>query len=294
VTNLPRLVVKAMDDLAGRVRQIRELFGGGMYTLAAKESAILIEFALRELLRRHTGELQPRDRIRVNQAEIEIGKGEKGIEDMTMGQLAGVLRTSRFFDAWSKATGRDLSSIAMVNLKAVIDLRNRLIHDGKEAGRGEAEMLYNVLRTFLETFGILTLDEAGVPLPASRSRGIRFRSRERSAGGDLRVLGIVGATAVTVVLAGVLLVPGLRLQLAQWLRPSIPPATAAHAERDRQPAGKASFEGQALPSGFAQKKDLVILVDVGSLEPEQIEALQATVRALQAEAPQEAEVYGTD
>jgi hypothetical protein len=278
-----------MDDLAGRVRQIRELLGSEMHTLAAKESASLIEFALRELLRRHTAELEPRDRLKVNQAEIEIGKGDKAIDDMTMGQLAGVLRTSKFFDAWASATGRDLSSIAMVNLNAVIELRNRLVHDGREASRGEAEMLFNVLRTFLETFGILTLDEAGMPhrhRPSSRRA-----ARPSTGGGIARTLGIVGATAATVVVAGILLVPGLRVQVAEWLNPSSRIESSAQAERQESPGADTLQAGASLPAGFTNKKDLVILVDVGSLQPEQLDALKTTMEALQAQQPQEATVF---
>lgn len=278
-----------MDDLAGRVRQIRELLGSEMYTLAAKESASLIEFALRELLRRHTGELEPKDRLKVNQAEIEIGKGEKGIEDMTMGQLAGVLRTSKFFDAWSSATGRDLSGIAMVNLNAVIELRNRLVHEGKEASRGEAEMLFNVLRSYLETFGILTLDDAGMPNPRRPSR--RRSARPSTGGGIGRTLGIVGATAATVIVAGILLVPGVRVQLADWLNPSGKIESAAQGEGEEVSGAESVQTVDSLPAGFTNKKDLVILVDVGSLQPDQIDALKTTMEALQARQPQEATVF---
>lgn len=278
-----------MDDLAGRVRQIRELLGSEMHTLAAKESASLIEFALRELLRRHSGDLEPRDRLKVNQAEIEIGKGEKGIEDMTMGQLAGVLRTSKFFDAWASATGRDLSSIAMVNLNAVIELRNRLVHEGREASRGEAEMLFNVLRTFLETFGILTLDDAGMPPPGRPSR--RRTVGTPGGGGIQRTLGIVGATTVTVVIAGILLVPGLRVQLAEWLNPASRNTSVTRGERETVPGAPQPTTDQALPDGFTNKKEVIILVDVASLQPEQLDALKTTMEALQAQQPQEATVF---
>jgi hypothetical protein len=277
-----------MDDLAGRVRQIRELLGSEMYTLAAKESASLIEFALRELLRRHTSDLESKDRIRVNQAEIEIGKGEKGIEEMTMGQLAGVLRTSRFFEAWSGATGRDLSSISMINLKAVISLRNQLVHEGKEVGRGEAEMLFNVLRTFLETFGILTLDDAGAPASTRPAGGRRV---DRSGAGAMRTLAIVGATAITVTVAGFLLVPGLRVQLAEWLNPSGQIESVDQDESQEGPGAAHADGDRAQPAGFTNKQEMIILVDVASLQPEQLDALKKSVETLQARQAQEASVF---
>jgi TPR repeat protein len=147
-------------DVGKRLQQIATLLAQDMNTFAAKESCGLIEFSLREFIRRQTPRLKTPARLKVQQVELQVGKGQKGIEEFTMGQLVGVLRESKFFAAWHESTGRDIGALAMINLGEVVKLRNRLIHDSGEASRADAELLHNVLRTFLEAFGIMSLDEA--------------------------------------------------------------------------------------------------------------------------------------
>ena len=148
-----------MQNLNLRIKQIDTMLTHGLYTPAAKESLALIEYAMRRLLRLEVVRLEGKDRLKVNQAELQIGKGQKSIEDFTMGQLLGVIRTSRFFDAWTRSTGGSLGSVEMINLDAVVKLRNKLVHDGTDAERSDAELLQYVLRVFLETFGIMMLEE---------------------------------------------------------------------------------------------------------------------------------------
>jgi len=152
-----------MQDLGEQVQTISRMLGDGYFPQAAKECVTLIEHALRELLRRESARLAGRDRLKLNQAELQVGKGEKSLEEFGLGQLVGVLRTSGFLDAWSQATGRSLATVKMVNLDGLVELRNGIVHRNEQAGRSEAELLYNVLRTLLETFGILTLEEAPPP-----------------------------------------------------------------------------------------------------------------------------------
>ena len=158
-----------MQNLNSRVKQIGDMISHAYYTAAAKESLALIEYSMRELLRREVTRLASSDRLKVNKAELEIGKGMKGIDEFTMGQLLGVIRVSKFFDAWPKATGRSLGSVEMINLDAVVKLRNKLVHDSAEAERSDAELLLYVLRVFLETFGIMMLED-GDTRSASRTK----------------------------------------------------------------------------------------------------------------------------
>ncbi len=121
----------------------------------------LIEQALRQLFSRHLTRLDEKDRLRVQKAELEIGKGQKGAESFTMGQLVGVFRTSRFLDAWARVSGKDLGSIRLINFDELTTLRNAFIHGEREAAHSEAEFLFNCLHIIFETFGITNweLDE---------------------------------------------------------------------------------------------------------------------------------------
>ena len=149
-----------MKAWSTRVEEIEKLLDQEFFTPAAKECVAHIESVLRELLRHEVTRFDSKGRLKVSQAELEIGKGSKGIDEFTMGQLLGVIRTSRFFESWQRATGDDLGLVEMINLDGVVKLRNKLIHDSLEAERSDAELLLNVLRVFLGTFGILDAEDS--------------------------------------------------------------------------------------------------------------------------------------
>lgn len=155
-----------MMDFGQKMKLIQHNFDVGGYTIAAKECVGLIEQALRELFRRHVSHLDEKDRINVQKAELEIGKGEKGIEHFTMGQLVGLFRTSHFFDAWARASGKDLSSVRVINLDELTTLRNKFMHEGIDATRAEAEFLFDCLQIMLETFGIASLEDTEGTFPS--------------------------------------------------------------------------------------------------------------------------------
>lgn len=119
-----------------KIKLIQHNFEIGGYTIAAKECVGLIEHALRQLFRQHLTHLGEKDRLNVQKAESEIGKGEKGIEHFTMGQLVGIFRTSHFLDAWARASGKDLSSIRVINFddrkRAHSKWSPQKIYNGKE------------------------------------------------------------------------------------------------------------------------------------------------------------------
>ncbi len=141
-------------DVKRRMDLIRRNLEVEGYTIAAKECIGIIEAAFRLLFREQVMKLEEGDRIRVHKAEMNLGKGEKGFERFTLGQLIGVYRESKFLDAWSKASGRDVSGLRMINLDELNRLRNDLIHNGREASRTEAEFLLKAVEMILETFGL--------------------------------------------------------------------------------------------------------------------------------------------
>ena len=200
-----------MTEWRNRVDEVEKMLSQEFYTPAAKECVALIESVLRELLKNQVSRLDNKDRLNVNKAEIEIGKGSKGIDEFTMGQLLGVLRKSKFFDAWSRATGEDLGLVEMINLDSVVKLRNKLIHDGIEAERSDAELLLNALRVFIGTFGILDAedreqDEEPAPAVPSEAQPDRLDSEEKRSSSWQWLLGF-----------GLLLIVGLLVAFALGL-----------------------------------------------------------------------------
>ena len=119
--------------LEQKINLIKENLKVEGYAIAAKECVGIIEQVFRELLHQQLTQLKEKDRINFQKAELDIGKGKNGIESFTMGQLIGVLRISKFLDAWAHVSKKDLSSIRMINLDELNSLRNKLIHEGREA-----------------------------------------------------------------------------------------------------------------------------------------------------------------
>lgn len=157
-------------NFGSKVERIERLLDMGEHTIVAKECVSLIEQALRHLFSQALTQLDEKDRLKVQEAERDIGKGEKGIESFTMGQLVGVFRMSRFLDAWAGASGRDLTSIRVINLDELTTLRNTFIHGRTDATRSEAEFLFKCLHVILETFGIVSLEGTEGTFTSGRER----------------------------------------------------------------------------------------------------------------------------
>ncbi len=88
-------------QLESRIAFIHDLAqrGGFGATPAAGDAVIIIELALRELLRRHVGALPPEQQRGVEQAIATAAARSsraKGLGDLTLGQLVGVIRERAF------------------------------------------------------------------------------------------------------------------------------------------------------------------------------------------------------
>lgn len=135
-----------------RIALLRHNLNMGGYTIVARECVGLVEYALRHLFCQNLTHLGEQNRLTVQKAELEIGKGIKGIERFTLGELVGVFRKSKFIEAWGRISGKDLSSIRIINFDQLTKLRNTFVHGDREATQAEAEFLFNCLQIILETF----------------------------------------------------------------------------------------------------------------------------------------------
>jgi len=146
-------------NLQGKIDRIKNNLDAQSYTVAAGEAVKIIEIAFRKLLVDGLALLSDKDRLKVMQAIIEIGKGEKGVESFGLGQMLAVLRKSKFNDAWESATSSDLSAIKMINLDALNEIRIKLTHGATEASKFEAEFLFHALEGVIQAFGIMSLEK---------------------------------------------------------------------------------------------------------------------------------------
>ena len=161
-----------MALLESRIAFIRDLAqrGGIGATLAARDAAMIVELALRELLRRYAKELPPESLAKVEHAISQQAKGGRGktVGDFTLGQLVGVIRESRFFDLWADATGKPLITLRMINLDALNAFRNKhlthvadfeqLTDPAAQVSPGTAQFLLHCVDELVKAFGIDSLE----------------------------------------------------------------------------------------------------------------------------------------
>ncbi len=161
-----------MALLESRIAFIRDLAqrGGIGATLAARDAAMIVELALRELLRRYAKELPPEAQAKVGQAIAQQAKGGRGkmVAEFTLGQLVGVIRESRFFDLWATATGKPLITLRMINLDALNAFRNKhlthvadfeqLTDPAAQVSPGTAQFLLHCVDELIKAFGIESLE----------------------------------------------------------------------------------------------------------------------------------------
>lgn len=173
------------STLESRIDFIREQIKAGEFTAPARECTVIIENSFRELYRRGIGLLSGADRVKVNQAEAQIGSGNKTVDDFTLGQLVALFRNSGFLGAWADATGNELRGISMINLDEIVKLRNALTHGSHDTTRQEAELLFQCVQSILETFGILSLESihsnVDTPSPPAKSVSPSGRLDKRDA-----------------------------------------------------------------------------------------------------------------
>jgi len=148
-------------NLQAKIDRIKNNLDAESYTVAAGEAVKIIEIAFRKLLVDGLALLSDKARLKVMQAIIDIGKGEKGVGSFGLGQMLAVLRKSKFYDGWEASTGNDLSAIKMIDLDALNKIRIKLTHDAEEASKFEAEFLFHALEGVIQTFGIMSLEKQG-------------------------------------------------------------------------------------------------------------------------------------
>jgi SAM-dependent methyltransferase len=158
--------------LEDQIEQIRQDIQSERYTVAAKECAGIIEFAFREIYRRSIGEVDGSTRKKAFEVEDRLGGPSKDVSSFTLGELVGLFREAKLFDAYSKATGRKLRAITMIDFSQVVTVRNRMQHGREEVGRGEAQLFLHCVENMLEAFGILSLEAAEQGHPAA-GRAVR-------------------------------------------------------------------------------------------------------------------------
>ena len=160
-----------IDGLEDKLGFLRRSLDTGHYDVVVKECSTLFELSLRKLFRQALTDLPYRDRLDLQDAEKTIGKNTKGVGDFGFGELVGLFRQSNLLKKWSQASGRQLGLLSSLDFSAIVDLRNRVTHDGAQCSRLEADLVFNYLMNLLAILGVADLDA---------SVKVAFKQLERS------------------------------------------------------------------------------------------------------------------
>lgn len=156
-------------DFQARIESVTKILGIGEYTTAATETVKLIEQALRQMVRQYLDQMNDQVRQDVHAAVKKRVRGDGGIEKLTLGQMVYTLRDARFWKEWARLTGKSLSSLQVLDLEKLTQLRNKIMHDGAEATKTEAEFLLHGLKMILEIFGLVNFDATPQPMSTHNS-----------------------------------------------------------------------------------------------------------------------------
>src|SRR5207302_3552598 len=83
----------------------------------------------------------------------KLGKS-KPVDDLTLGQIAGLFREANLFDYAERALGKKLPHISTANFNAFIDIRNRAVHKGEQVSPKEAQFFAAQLSLFVDELGL--------------------------------------------------------------------------------------------------------------------------------------------
>ena len=150
-------------DFQAKIDGILRILSVGEYTNAATECVMLSEQALRRVVRQYIDQIDAKVKEQIQEAARKRVRGDGGFEKLTMGQMVNTLRETKFLEEWARLTGKSLSSLQVLDLDNLTKLRNKVIHEGAEATRTEAEFLLHSVKMILETFGLLTFEASETP-----------------------------------------------------------------------------------------------------------------------------------
>ena len=147
---------------AGEMEKVLELAQRRDGATAVREAGRLFEELLRGRMQYYIALVPFQVRKAIFDAEMEIGKGNKGIGDFQFGQLVGLWRTSRLVEAIGQVEERSARILAAVDLNLICEMRNDCVHNAADPSSNEVDYVVSGLRTYLGFFGV-TVTERQVP-----------------------------------------------------------------------------------------------------------------------------------
>lgn len=152
--------MKKLSNLSEQWLIIRDFMLEEKFTAVIKESGVLLETLLKDIILQYCRQLPFSSRSALNELEFELGKGSKGIESFELGPLIQILmaRKVNFIKTVSQMLDKDQLMINSINFGYLKRLRNKYSHNIGSAARAEAQYFISTLEILLSFFDIEIFD----------------------------------------------------------------------------------------------------------------------------------------
>ncbi len=128
----------------------------GDYNSVIFQCGMILEIIFKQIIRESLTSLPFEQRKKIMEFESVIGKGNKGFEEFTFGQICGLLRESNLLSKWAKYLNKDLGVLQSINLSTFVNLRNEVSHTNSDVIVDEysAKLFHSYLVNWLAFLGI--------------------------------------------------------------------------------------------------------------------------------------------
>lgn len=139
---------------------IENYLRAGKYELAVREGGRLLEQVLREMYQTIFFSVSHQERLLVQKAEDDIGKGVKGVNAFSLGEMVRFYLEAKFQKKWQSQFNVNPLLFSGVDLGTIVSSRNRCVHpDAKSGEQGispcQAELCISILKSFLVATGYI-------------------------------------------------------------------------------------------------------------------------------------------
>ena len=148
------------DNVNNKMGFIEQAYNLKQFDVVVKECCGLFEIVFKKIFSEALAQLPLQERIELIEEEKKIGELKKGVQEFGFGQLVGLFRKTNLMKKWAKCSGRDLGLIDSMNFNSIVELRNKLTHDGANCNEFEADLVYNYLKSLLASYGFVNLEKA--------------------------------------------------------------------------------------------------------------------------------------
>jgi len=137
-------------NISKELKIIEDNLEKGHYNVVVQMVLLLIEQKLREVVGRDLPQLKGLEQRNLID---HLAKKQKALDELTMGEVVGLLRETKFLEGWKQRNQKELHVFETIDLNKLVSLRNATAH-GKSLvyTRIDAELMVTYQRMVFQTF----------------------------------------------------------------------------------------------------------------------------------------------